>query len=130
MWKSCGSIALAMFLVAAFQTRALAVCGDVTGEGELTSSDALAVLRAAVGQETTLICSCSDDSVCATDGSDDACDALSINACDDCCDQSDSCQSACTAADFAFCEIDNLNEQCAEEINDAGCGPVCCPGGF
>ena len=35
---------------------AQAVCGDVTGDGQRTASDALAVLRVAVGQPTDLVC--------------------------------------------------------------------------
>jgi hypothetical protein len=35
---------------------ALAVCGDVTGDDQKTTTDALAVLRSAVGQNVNLVC--------------------------------------------------------------------------
>jgi hypothetical protein len=40
----------------AFAAPAFAVCGDVTGDGKKTANDALAVLRAAVGQPVNLQC--------------------------------------------------------------------------
>ena len=46
------TFALAMSMAASAQ----AVCGDVTGDQEKTTSDALAVLRSAVGQQVALVC--------------------------------------------------------------------------
>lgn len=46
----CGSLAPVPAVLAAQQ------CGDVTNDGKLVASDALAVLRAAVGQDVELIC--------------------------------------------------------------------------
>jgi hypothetical protein len=45
---------LATVLAAA--TDVHAVCGDVTGDGEKTTSDALAVLKSSVGQNVDLVC--------------------------------------------------------------------------
>jgi hypothetical protein len=53
-------VALSLFLLLATSGAAHAVCGDVTGDGERLASDALAVLRAAVGQSVPLECSCED----------------------------------------------------------------------
>jgi len=46
------SLILALFA----PQHALALCGDVTGDGARSASDALAVLRSAVGQPVDLIC--------------------------------------------------------------------------
>jgi hypothetical protein len=47
----------AMLTLAVFSAQyALALCGDVTGDNARSASDALAVLRSAVGQEVDLIC--------------------------------------------------------------------------
>jgi hypothetical protein len=43
-------------LVAAFAAPAAAQCGDVNGSGSVTTSDALGVLRVAVGQAVELVC--------------------------------------------------------------------------
>lgn len=48
-------VSLAVFLAMVPGT-ARAKCGDVTGEGKTTASDALAVLRSAVGQPVELMC--------------------------------------------------------------------------
>lgn len=40
--------------------RALAVCGDVTGDGNISASDALKVLNAGIGGAVDLTCSCDD----------------------------------------------------------------------
>jgi hypothetical protein len=126
MWKSTIPFFLTMTL---FSGTAHAVCGDVTGEGDVTSGDALAVLRAAVGQSQNLTCDCGTAGVCAEDGNNDACEGVDENsACDACCDESNDCQAACGAANAVSCESDGLNETCAEQINEAGCGSVCCPG--
>jgi len=55
MKKSVLSISL-LVLTLAGATQALAVCGDVTGDGKKTTADALAVLRSAVGQVVQLQC--------------------------------------------------------------------------
>lgn len=47
---------LAMILVLFCAADAAAVCGDVTGDGVKTATDALAVLRSAVGDPIELIC--------------------------------------------------------------------------
>ena len=46
------SLILALFT----SQHALALCGDVTGDGARSASDALAVLRSAVGQPVDLVC--------------------------------------------------------------------------
>jgi len=46
----------ALVLVCLSATGALAVCGDVTGDGAKTATDALAVLRSAVGDPVELVC--------------------------------------------------------------------------
>jgi len=43
-------------LVLAAATYAHALCGDVTGDNQRSASDALAVLRSAVGQQVDLVC--------------------------------------------------------------------------
>jgi len=48
------AISLVFVLLLADEARAL--CGDVTDDGKRTASDALAVLRVAVGQPDTLVC--------------------------------------------------------------------------
>jgi hypothetical protein len=48
---------LAAFLLAVFAvTDALALCGDVNGDGQKSATDALAVLRSAVGDPVELTC--------------------------------------------------------------------------
>ncbi|HYC53810.1 MAG TPA: hypothetical protein VEL28_02615 [Candidatus Binatia bacterium] len=42
---------------------AAAVCGDVSGDGEIRSADALRVLRASVGQQVNLICDECDEAL-------------------------------------------------------------------
>jgi hypothetical protein len=128
MWKSLVvPFSLGILLAAG---NAHAVCGDVTGEGEVSSADALAVLRSAVGQPQNLTCDCSTAGVCPeTGGNNDACEAVDENSlCSDCCDESNDCQAACGAAMVVSCDSDGLNETCAEQLNQAGCGGVCCPG--
>lgn len=44
------------FLLALTASSALALCGDVTGDTKVTSSDALRVLRKAVGQDVDMSC--------------------------------------------------------------------------
>ena len=44
------------FLLAVTATSASAICGDVTGDTKVTSSDALKVLRKAVGQDVAMAC--------------------------------------------------------------------------
>ena len=51
---ACG--AAAMLVCVLFSRTALAVCGDVTGDGQKSATDALAVLRSAVGQPVELTC--------------------------------------------------------------------------
>jgi Divergent InlB B-repeat domain len=43
-------------VIAVGATRASAMCGDVTGDGRVSSSDALSVLRAAVGDHHAMMC--------------------------------------------------------------------------
>lgn len=126
MWKTIAPISLGLLLLAG---NAHAVCGDVTGEGEISTADALAVLRAAVGQPQNLTCDCDPAGICQENGNNDGCEGVDVNPlCSDCCEQSNDCDNACDAAMLVSCEIDGLNETCAEEINDAGCGAACCPG--
>lgn len=51
-WKA-SILALALLV----PRHASAVCGDVTGDGQKKASDALAVLKSAVGQDIALVCS-------------------------------------------------------------------------
>jgi hypothetical protein len=126
MWKAIIPVVLGFVL---FSGNAHAVCGDVTGEGDVSTSDALAVLRAAVGQPQPLTCDCGPDRVCTEDGSNDGCEGVDqVPACSACCDESDDCQNACDAANALSCDLDALNEACAQQINEAGCGDECCPG--
>jgi hypothetical protein len=126
MWKAIISAALGVALAAG---SAHAICGDVTGEGEISTSDALAVLRASVGQQQNLTCDCGTGGVCTEDGSNDGCEGVDENsACSTCCEQSNDCDDACAAANAVSCDFDALNEACAQQINEAGCGSVCCPG--
>lgn len=48
--------ALAALLLGAADVSAEVLCGDVNNNGSRTTSDALALLRASVGQEVTLVC--------------------------------------------------------------------------
>ena len=126
MWKTIVPVVLGLVLFAADSH---AVCGDVTGEGEISTSDALAVLRKSVGQQQNLTCDCGTGGVCAEDGNNDGCEGVDeMPACSDCCDESEDCQNACAAANAVSCDLDGLNEACAQQINEAGCGSVCCPG--
>jgi hypothetical protein len=125
MWNAIPA-ALAAILLAG---NAYAVCGDVTGEGEISTSDALAVLRASVGQQQNLTCDCDTGGVCAETGNNDGCEGVDeMAACSECCEESEDCDNACAAANAVSCEFDALNEACAEQINEAGCGSLCCPG--
>jgi hypothetical protein len=125
MWKAIVPVVLGAMLLAG---NAHAVCGDVTGEGQVSSSDALAVLRASVGHQQNLTCDCSDG-VCAETGNNDGCEAVDeMPACSECCEEAGDCENACAAANAVSCDFDVLNEACAEQINAAGCGAVCCPG--
>jgi hypothetical protein len=125
MWNAIVPVSLFVLLSAG---SAYAVCGDVTGEGEISSSDALAVLRKAVGQSQNLTCDCGTG-VCAENGNNDGCEGVDENpTCSACCEESDDCDNACDAANAVSCNFDGLNEVCAEQINEAGCGAVCCPG--
>ena len=122
MWKTVVPISLGFLLMAG---NAYAVCGDVTGEGEVSSSDALAVLRSAVGQPQTLTCDCGTGGVCAENGNNDGCEGVDENPlCSNCCEESGDCENACDAAMALSCNLDGLNETCAEQINEAGCGSV------
>jgi hypothetical protein len=126
MWKTIVPLSLGVLLLAG---NAHAVCGDVTGEGDVSSADALAVLRASVGQSANLTCDCGNGGVCAEDGNNDGCEGVDENSlCSSCCEESNDCDLACGAANAVSCELDGLNETCAEQINEAGCGSVCCPG--
>ena len=52
-----GATSMALcFVVLSVATNAFAVCGDVTGDQQITASDALSVLNAAVGLPIVLIC--------------------------------------------------------------------------
>ena len=53
----------------------------------------------------------------------EACGAYQVSECMECCDVN--C-SVCDEADFEGCIDTGLNAECAEEINAAGCGLVCC----
>jgi hypothetical protein len=125
MWKA---IVPALLLATVLATDAHAVCGDVTGEGEVSTSDALAVLRASVGRPQTLTCDCGPDRICAENGNNDGCEGVDeVPACSTCCEESDDCENACGAANALGCNLDSLNEACAQQINEAGCGDECCP---
>lgn len=54
MTRLLNSFALSLALFAA--TDAVAVCGDVNGDGQKSATDALAVLRSAVGDPVELVC--------------------------------------------------------------------------
>ena len=106
-----------------------AVCGDVTGEGNVSTADALAVLRQAVGQPQNLQCDCGNGGVCSVTGNNDGCEGVDeLSACSACCIADDDCAAACAPAAAADCDNAGLNGECAEEINNAGCGGDCCPG--
>src|SRR5205085_1976390 len=57
MQKTIPVAALAAMLLSAAYVGASSVCGDVNNSGSLTASDALAVLKASVGQGVQLVCS-------------------------------------------------------------------------
>src|SRR5689334_7903256 len=120
MWKTIAPLSLGLLL---FAGSAHAVCGDVSGDGEVTSSDALAVLKKAVGQNQPLTCDCTTPGTCnETNGNNDACEGVDVlSACSDCCDESNNCQAACGAAMAVSCNSDGLNDTCAEQVNEAGC---------
>jgi len=56
MSKRVLSLVLSAILISLGAQQALAMCGDVTGDGMVTSSDALSVLREAVGEHHTMMC--------------------------------------------------------------------------
>src|SRR4051794_37521544 len=64
MTKSiCATIAVALVVEKLFvASEASALCGDVSGDGKRTTSDALAVLKSAVGQNVILVCASNEPS--------------------------------------------------------------------
>ena len=50
------SLSIAAAIVCLSASRASAMCGDVTGDGRISSSDALSVLREAVGDHHAMMC--------------------------------------------------------------------------
>jgi len=55
-FRSPAALLASVLLIAAARPVAAGPCGDVNANGRLTSADALAVLRSAVGQPVTLTC--------------------------------------------------------------------------
>jgi hypothetical protein len=124
-WTATAAFAVVVFCAG----DAAAICGDVTGEGNVSTADALAVLRQAVGQPQSLQCDCGTGGVCPLTGNNDGCEGVDdLSACSACCIADDGCAAACAAAAAADCDNAGLNGECAEQINDADCGDVCCPG--
>jgi hypothetical protein len=66
MTKTLFAAALVSFVLCAGSAGAQPICGDVNDSGSVTSSDSLAVLRAAVGQPVDLVCDACG-SLCAGD---------------------------------------------------------------
>lgn len=114
---------LASFLIVATEARAATdVCGDHDGNGEVATSDALRLLRNAVGQDVSLDC----PDVCAIPlCGDDSCEEGET--CADCASDCGSC-SGCTGAGDATTALDAEEQQFLARLNayraDAGEDPV------
>lgn len=66
--------------------------------------------------------------VCATAGTDEACQGYSGGgACGTCCNGDVTCQTECTAAVGALCLNGGFNSNCAVAVIAAGCAADCCP---
>ena len=54
--RTVAAIAVTAVLLGAGPAAAASICGDVNDSGTVTASDALSVLKAAVGQAVELLC--------------------------------------------------------------------------
>ena len=82
MKRISGRIIASVFLivVSPFAAHALE-CGDLTADCEVSATDALALLRRAVGLNQNLFCDCDCESICQTNAVDPGIDCFGDEAC-------------------------------------------------